>query len=235
MLTALPASAQGFLKKFRDVARGVTESIEDSEVEKPINVTEDMLTKGELHNGHYCVDLGLGVKWATCNVGANSPWEIGDYFCWCAIAPIDAGTEDSKSDYDWRNTEDMVKGNPKLDAARKIWGGKWRLPTDYEVTFLMKKCTWQWAKCNGQNGVFLVSKKNGNTIFLPTTSWWSDSFNPQKHNCKTFDQGYYWSASSPYDADSVEAYALRFAENPVKVWADGELYWNGLPIRPVYE
>ena len=28
---------------------------------------------------HEYVDLGLSVKWATCNVGATSPEEYGDY------------------------------------------------------------------------------------------------------------------------------------------------------------
>ena len=33
-------------------------------------------------NGHEYVDLGLSVKWATCNVGAESPEDYGDYFAW---------------------------------------------------------------------------------------------------------------------------------------------------------
>ena len=37
-----------------------------------------------ISNGHEWVDLGLpsGTKWATCNVGASSPEEYGDYFAW---------------------------------------------------------------------------------------------------------------------------------------------------------
>lgn len=33
-------------------------------------------------NGDLAVDLGLSVKWATCNVGANTPEGYGDYFAW---------------------------------------------------------------------------------------------------------------------------------------------------------
>ena len=33
-------------------------------------------------NGHEYVDLGLSVKWATCNVGAEKPEENGDYYAW---------------------------------------------------------------------------------------------------------------------------------------------------------
>ena len=38
-------------------------------------------------NGYKWVDLGLSVKWATCNVGANSPEEYGDYFAWGETSP----------------------------------------------------------------------------------------------------------------------------------------------------
>ena len=31
---------------------------------------------------HKAVDLGLSVKWATCNVGASSPEEYGGYYAW---------------------------------------------------------------------------------------------------------------------------------------------------------
>lgn len=33
------------------------------------------------------VDLGLSVKWARCNVGANKPEEFGDYFAWGDTEP----------------------------------------------------------------------------------------------------------------------------------------------------
>ena len=45
--------------------------------------------------GHEYIDLGLpsGTLWATCNVGANSPEEYGDYFAWGETTP--------KTIYDW--------------------------------------------------------------------------------------------------------------------------------------
>jgi len=38
--------------------------------------------KNNSNNGYSYVDLGLSVKWATCNVGAENPWDYGDYFAW---------------------------------------------------------------------------------------------------------------------------------------------------------
>ena len=42
---------------------------------------------GTITNGHEYVDLGLSVKWATCNVGATKPEEKGDLFAWGETAP----------------------------------------------------------------------------------------------------------------------------------------------------
>ena len=44
-------------------------------------------------DSHEAVDLGLSVKWATMNVGANAPEEYGDYFAW--------GETEPKDYYDW--------------------------------------------------------------------------------------------------------------------------------------
>jgi len=61
-----------------------------------------------------------------------------------------------------------VLGNPKYDAARKHWGGKWRLPTVPEQYMLIRKCKWEQAEMNGQRGFLLTSIKNGNMLFLPS-------------------------------------------------------------------
>ncbi len=44
---------------------------------------------------HHYIDFGLpsGTLWATCNVGADSPEDYGDYFAWAEVMP--------KSVYDW--------------------------------------------------------------------------------------------------------------------------------------
>ena len=49
-------------------------------------------------NGHDYVDLGLpsGTLWATCNIGAASPEEYGDYFAW--------GETEPKATYNWEIT-----------------------------------------------------------------------------------------------------------------------------------
>ena len=53
------------------------------------------ITGGEaVLKGHEYVDMGGGcLLWATCNVGADNPWDYGEYFAW--------GETSSKADYNW--------------------------------------------------------------------------------------------------------------------------------------
>lgn len=109
---------------------------------------------GKIVDGHEYVDLGLSVKWATCNVGANNPWETGDYFAWGETEPK---TEYSWATYKWSygmtstltkycfNSEYGIVDNKETlelddDAAYVNWGSKWRIPTDEEWLELYDNC-----------------------------------------------------------------------------------------------
>ena len=125
---------------------------------------------------HEWVDLGLpsGTKWATCNVGASSPEEYGDYFAW--------GETTTKSTYDWstyfdtdddgdtfkkyNNNGGLTELLPEDDAATKNWGSPWHMPTYEQIEELLDNCTREWTTQGGVNGT-LVTGPNGNTIFLP--------------------------------------------------------------------
>ena len=136
-------------------------------------------------NGHEWVDLGLpsGLKWATCNVGANTPEEYGDYFAWGEVEPKETynwstykyGSDDDeltkycdKSSYGNNGfTDNKTVLDPEDDAATVNWGGAWRMPTDAEQDELRHNCTCTWTTQNGVNGYKVVGP-NGNLIFLPT-------------------------------------------------------------------
>lgn len=49
---------------------------------------EGQISNG-IDNGHQYVDLGLSVKWATCNVGADEAWEYGVFYSWADIESIE--------------------------------------------------------------------------------------------------------------------------------------------------
>ena len=97
--------------------------------------------KHGVSDGHEWVDLGLSVKWATCNVGAKTPGQSGDFY----------------------------HKNYQGDAAHNEWGGSWRLPTVDEWYELMDNCMWTVSAQDGVKGFKIISMVNHNSIFLPYT------------------------------------------------------------------
>ena len=176
-------------------------------------------------NDHGYVDLGLSVKWATCNVGASSPSDYGDYYAW--------GDTSTKSSYDTDNSKTYGKsmgnigGNSSYDVARAKWGGSWRLPTGAELEELKTKCTWTWTTQGGHNGYKVTSKTNGKSIFLPAAGYRLGTSSNY-----VGDGGYYWS-STPDESNAYSAFYLRFdSSNHLTEWC-GRLY--GFSVRPVVE
>ena len=149
------------------------------------------------------IDLGLSVKWASCNVGATKPEEYGGYYAW--------GETEEKSDYDWdtykycNGTENSITKyctdssygivdwkttlEPKDDVATVKWGGSWRMPTKAEQDELRNNCTWEYTTLNGVNG-YHVTGPNGNSIFLPAAG--VRQYSILSNLC---DSGCYWSSS----------------------------------------
>lgn len=186
-------------------------------------------------NGHEWVDLGLSVKWATCNVGAVSPEGLGCFYAWGEIYP--------KAIYSWSNCFDCLddKGDNwsvyKIDGIRKIepdsghdtarenWRGRWRMPTIYECEELDGKCTWKWTSKNNVSG-FIITGPNGNSIFLPATGRVSvDGLKGIGEYCG------YWSSELSFGSSA--AIELNFGYSHHHITA---MYRRmGNPVRPVIE
>ena len=131
------------------------------------------------------VDLGLSVKWAKCNVGAEKETDAGLYFAWGETTGYTAsqvGTDKqfSWSDYKYGNSSsNLTKYNQSDsktvlesadDAASQIMGGEWRMPTQTEIQELLNNTTNEWTQVNGVNGYKFTSNKEGyqnNSIFIP--------------------------------------------------------------------
>ena len=180
--------------------------------------------------GHYYVDLGLpsGVKWATCNVGASSPEDYGDYFAWGETSP--------KAEYTWENSvtfgEQMsdISGNAQHDAATANWGGSWRMPTNDEMQELVDHCEWEWTEVNGVNGSRVIGP-NGSCIFLPAAGYRDGS---SLYLAGYF--GYYWSSTPDDGGDDNSAFYLGFGFDN----GYGLVFWygnryDGLTVRPISE
>lgn len=175
-------------------------------------------------NGHEYVDLGLSVKWATCNIGANSPSEGGNYYAWGETTIKSSYTEENSVTYK-KNMHDIVC-NPNYDAARANWGGSWRLPTEAEIYELVNKCSHTWTTMDGHKG-YKVTGPNGNSIFLPVAGYRRGS-----SSVGYGSRGYYWS-SSPNENDTGDAYYFSFDSGTFN--RQLSLRYYGKSVRPVSE
>ncbi len=120
------------------------------------------------------IDLGLSVLWATANIGADSPTEVGNYYAWGETEPQlnnayswstylrefgcpISGFADCATDKD--PMKDYVKGGTKcdfdngiagsdFDAAKVVLGEQWHMPTVAEFNELANpdNCSWEYVQ-----------------------------------------------------------------------------------------
>lgn len=191
------------------------------------------------------VDLGLSVKWATFNVGADKPEDYGDYYAWGEIYKKDhyywsnykycKGGEDlltkycNISKYGYRGyTDDKTVLDLGDDVAYVNWGGDWRMPTDAEWSELLDNCTWTWTTLNGIKGYKVIGNKEGYTdryIFLPAAGGWSDS------TLGLVGSYGVYSSSSLYESGPYNACVVSFCKNYYRMSEDTRK--NGQSVRPV--
>ena len=143
---------------------------------------EGEVVSANRYMGHGYVDMGevtiggekMNLLWATCNIGAENPWDYGDYYAWGEKATKDyyswgnyAFMQEGK--YDWKHVTKYTVADGKTDgiwydggnfigdgrtsfsdfyyiddAAHQLWGGNWHIPTDEEWTALYDGTFYKW-------------------------------------------------------------------------------------------
>lgn len=192
------------------------------------------------------VDLGLSVKWATCNLGASSPEEFGDFYAWGELETksdysfstykfeLGTGLEGPFSKYvttpSFGSVDSKAVLDPEDDVAQTKLGDNWRMPTKTEWKELLDNCTW--VKTNNYNGTgikgqIVTSKKPGYTeksIFLPNAGFWYEA------RFLSGQYGNYWSSS--LDTDSQGFAWCLFCDSVGTLTHTGRM--AGFSVRPVY-
>ena len=202
-----------------------------------------------LRGGYEYVDLGLSVKWAKCNVGAESETDYGSYFQWgdiedksnadCSWATYKHcnGSETTMKKYNTstsygENPDNKITLDPEDDAATQIMGGNWRMPTKAEFQELIDGTDNQWVTNHNGTGVngwkFTHKTDTSKYIFIPASGDRIDS--------SFRDQGSFsgvWS-SSLYTPIHSEAWVLFFEFN--EIYADNEEFrYIGQTVRGVFK
>ena len=189
------------------------------------------------HNGYEYVDLGLpsGLKWATCNVGANKPEDYGLYFAWgettgYTAEQVNSGVREfSSSVYDSGPAASISADlKPEQDAAHVNLGGNWRMPTDDEYQELIDNCDVTWTNDYNGTGVkvrIFTSKVNGKSVFFPAAGLCNNS---SVDGVGSY--GNYWSASL---RSSSRAWELSFGTGSQNLSSVSRYY--GCSVRAVCE
>lgn len=193
------------------------------------------------------VDLGLpsGLKWAKCNLGAETETDYGNYYMWgstepstaeeCnwANTPFNNGSDSYNEEYftthksEWLDDKDNLK--PEFDAAYKATDGAARMPTQDDIQELIDNTFHEWVENfnnSNVNGMKFTSKTDeSNHIFIPAAGGCYGG-----SDGSVGDNGYVWSsslnASGPHDA-----WGLYFYSDGCNV--NGLYRYGGRSIRPV--
>ena len=191
-----------------------------------------------MNNNYKYVDLGLSVKWATKNIGAEKVSDYGDYFSWGETCPKNDYTWDAYKHgisadelYKYSYSDNIMVLEPADDTATVNLGIEWRMPTRAEWEELCNKCNcqWEWTAVDGTPGYKITSRKPGYTgksIFLPAAGYFRGQAIEGKEK-----SAYYWS-SSRNEPFPDRAICLYFIPNFIGIGNNG-FRNGGFTIRPV--
>ena len=194
------------------------------------------------------VDLGLSVKWATCNLDADYPEESGKYYAFGSTIGYENGTHlwsldtapyhikgkgegygtspDELSKY--KNIYETLESSD--DAATANLGINYRTPSPSEIDELAEKCTVKWAYDYSRPGL-IVTGPNGNSIFLPMFGY--DHLSLFVNNEKEF--GYFMSNTLTYTLKYVQGMKYSVVNASMSYHKANLEREEGWVIRPVYQ
>lgn len=184
------------------------------------------------------VDLGLSVKWASCNVGATKSSDFGEYYAWGETASKGTytwenylwcnGASDALTKYNSNSSQGFVDNKQVLeeadDVATVLYGSGWRMPTNTEFSELCTHCSYRYINRDGVWGILF--SRNDEAIFLPFSG-----FKAESDLRALGERGLYWCKNSPdYNSTSAFFYQLfTYTYNPQTASRT-----QGFSIRPVY-
>ena len=189
-------------------------------------------------NGYGYVDLGLSVKWATCNLDVAKSEGYGSY------KEIVSGITGSKAhDIAWEiykiyqnDTSDFSIAGSSYDPVTSSCGSPWYLPTKKDFEELFANCKSEFVTYKNVKGVKFTSKINGHSIFLPLSGYNMYVTGWKKYSVG--ENGYYWTSSvyriSKYQEQfSFYGLYLNGEKSSVKIQHDFDAYTIKASVRPV--
>ena len=185
------------------------------------------------------IDLGLSIRWASCNIGATEPEENGNFYAWgdtltrssftWGTYPYSGTTTNTMTKYCTRAVNGTVDNRSTLiafdDAAYINWGETWRMPTWAEWNELITQCTWKDTTYNDVP-VWQVTGPNGNSIYLPKVGY--------KNSTSVTAGCYYWSSTLNTTNSNDQCNRALYINAANRSGAMYGLRYVGMPVRAVY-
>lgn len=193
------------------------------------------------------VDFGCGVLWATFNIGASKPEEIGNYYAWGETEPKSTY---SFVTYKWSDpygTINKYRSDPEIDrieleaaddVAQMEWGDGWRMPTYRELLDLSIRSNTGAIhdyELNGVKGMLFISAKTRQRFFVPYSGY------KDTYTLENTDRFYLWSnhTTSMYGNNTNAHKATAYYDYRLSAWwgidisdYDYDRCW-GMPVRAV--
>lgn len=214
-------------------------------------------------DGEETVDLGLpsGTLWCTCNLGANTTYDKGDYYMWADTIPATSGFNVENAKYcegrtdngylSWSkyttntnyNKNGIVDNKTVLDteddAAYYSSDGKYKMPTQRQFEELVNDSYTVNAYISWNDNlkcVIIVSRKNGKAIFFPCCGYFNE--NNRGETTLNLSDWFYYRTSSLYGTFnntfcSVAEGPKNSNSNSNRMYMEGQTRYYGVPIRPV--
>lgn len=157
------------------------------------------------------IDLGLCVKWASWDIGATKVGEKGGYYGWGD--PTGLLIDGKENEYGGSNPLSVICGT-EYDIAHVQWGGKWRLPTHYEMEELVSNCTWAYGTYYGSNCV-TAKGPNDRTVIFPLAGYiFDDTVKYEGEN------GFFYTGDLFESDNKFWAYTLWCPKDSDEVYSD---------------
>lgn len=212
----------------------------------PVDSLEDMWCN-YIATPDSMVDLGLSVKWNSCNIGASEPSGYGELVGWgdptgthteqwstASYGSYMANKDLCMSYYGGVTPPDSI-GGTDIDIAHVRLGGGWRMPTRLEFLELMHNCVWRKCTVKMRLGVLITSRTTGNSIFLPASGMrrGSKMTNPVGKYGAYWSANWYGNSSSTSKTKSEQAWALGTLPDNYFSNIYGLYRYSGICVRPV--
>ncbi len=197
------------------------------------------------------IDLGLpsGTLWASANVGAKSPYDIGMYFSWGDSTIKDAFTWENYKYFLGYIKQDEYFTYPRLskyvchkrlgsidnksyvepsdDPAATILGYDWETPSYEQQQELFRHCRIEKTSVKGVSG-YTIYGPNGNSIFLINTGFINGTELKESH------APYFWlNQANPFGYENATTFCVMETFNGITLGTCAHNRNEGFVIRAV--